>query len=97
MKCDYMLPIADPGIVAHDDPLPSCLLKEGHEGDHLVLSSYGGYVVFMPYTEPCGDDCECAEDTGTINYECYTWEKISRKEALRMLNPPEAKKSKRSP
>ena len=95
MKCDYMLPRSEHPLVSHKEPLPSCLLEEGHAGDHLVRTSSGWYL-FAPYTEPCGDECACAEDTDTTNYECFTWEKIPAKKAERLLNPPK-KKLKRSP
>ena len=91
MRCDYMLPQAESGIVAYGDPLPSCLLEAGHKGEHLVLGSYGKYVVFLPYSEPCGDECACANDTNTTNYECFTWGTITNKEAQALLNPPKEK------
>ncbi len=96
MKCDYMLPRAEHPLVAWEEPLPSCLLEEGHEDYHLILTSSGWYL-FYPYTESCGDDCECAQDTDCTNYECFTWCKISNAEAQQLLNPLKAKKPKRSP
>lgn len=96
MKCDYVLPSAEHPLTHHGDLLPSCLLEDGHKGDHLILTSSGWYALFSPYTEPCGDDCECAQDAGCTNYECFTWEKISNKAAEQLLNPSKSKTSKRS-
>lgn len=90
MKCDYMLPSEEHPLVTWKEPLPSCLLEEGHKGDHLIHTSSGWYL-FLPYTEPCGEGCECAKDTDTTNYECFTWEKISNKGAQKLLNLPKTK------
>ena len=96
MKCEYMLPCDEPLLVGWGDPLPACLLDEGHKGNHLILTSKGEYALFLPYTEPCGDNCECAQDTEITNYECFMWEKISSKEAEELLNPRK-EETKRSP
>ncbi len=91
MKCYYLLPRADPLIINWGEPLPECLLEDGHEGDHLILTQRGQYVRWLPYREPCGEVCECAEDTSTLGYECFTYSKISNKEAQALLNPPKIK------
>jgi hypothetical protein len=77
-KCWYLLPFRDLAIVRDEEELPECLLPDRHEGEHLVLTSYG-YFAWEPQESFCEEDCKC-------DYiECYYHRSLSPKEAQAMM------------
>jgi hypothetical protein len=85
VKCYYLLPSAEPLIISWKEPLPECLLEEGHKGEHLILTKRSRYFVWASYTDPCGDDCECVKDMSYLGYECFTYGEISNEQAQKLL------------
>lgn len=85
MKCLYLLPEKELSLVRWNDPLPSCLLEEGHKGEHLIRTSYGGYATWAHFTEACGADCACLHDTNYIGFECFYFGEVTHEEAQRLI------------
>lgn len=83
MNCDYLVPdFSGGGIPVGGEDTGECLLKEGHEGEHLVRTFYG-YYLWLPLEYPCeGCDCE--------GIDCYTYRRIpsARAEQILAKNSP---------
>lgn len=84
MNCYHLLPRRDVGIIDlfGDEQMPECLLKEGHEGEHLVHTSRG-YFLWSPREEFCVDSEGVVCDCDWI--ECYTYTRISENDAKKLL------------
>lgn len=82
-NCDYLVPrFFGLGVPLSGSENGKCLLKKGHEGEHLVKTSEG-YYLWRPEENFCTDSegkvCDC-------DYiECYIYQQISNAQAKRML------------
>lgn len=81
-RCDYLVPrFYGVGVPVRDGEIGECLLKKGHEGEHLVKTS-DGYYRWCPQEWFCEEDgkvCDCDF------IECYIYQHISKKQAKRIL------------
>ncbi len=62
-RCDRILPDNDPFVMEYDEDLPRCLLCEGHDGDHLIITRRGKFFFWKteldlsgPFGEPDDDE-----------------------------------------
>lgn len=69
------------GVPLYNGESGECLLREGHQGEHLVLTELGYYVWMIQEWYCINDgqvcDCECIE--------CYTYSNISDELAAEMI------------
>lgn len=81
-RCTHILPDRDPFIVDHREELPTCLLHEGHDGDHLIITWRGKFFFWSSFWEYVNDE---AEDDGSDDGEVIESAEVSAAEALRLL------------
>lgn len=82
MRCGELVPkFFGPGVPLDDGDLGACLLKEGHEGEHLV-NAQRGYYLWIFEENFCIDDgkvCDCDF------IECYVYRNITRAQAKKII------------
>ena len=81
-RCGDLVPkFGGPGVPIEDNELGECLLKEGHDKEHLVKTR-DGYYLWRPQDNYCWEDgkiCDCDF------IECYFYQPISDAQARRIL------------
>ncbi len=81
-QCDYLVPRdSGLGVPVEDGEDGECLLKKGHEGEHLVETSEGFYLWYPQewFCEEDGKVCDCDFT------ECYIYQHIPDAQAKQIL------------
>jgi hypothetical protein len=83
VKCDYLVPDNfGPGVPLYGGDDGECLLREGHDGEHLVKTKRG-YYLWQFQEDFCVDSEGAVCDCDYI--ECYAYRVIPDSEAQKIL------------
>lgn len=77
--CGQVMPEKETGMsIGFFESVPSCILEDGHKGEHLLVNSKGKFFCWKYEQEYCKEnltDCDCYMDGGSI--ECCTWGEVT--------------------
>lgn len=76
-NCAYLLPWEHFSSAAMEKGSGECLLEEGHEGDHLILTAWGNFYLWR--------DVICKDCKSDKYYGCFDSGKINPQQAVTFL------------